>query len=123
MNATTTLINDLREMSEDSTKVNTTHKEETKSRIEKDMADRLSLSKTLKGCIDLPGPDTHLNRQLIIIYTSHIATEHINIWDVVAIGTKQMEGFEKSWPEGFYVSLSKEVFTFASKKKTGKSRQ
>ena len=28
-----------------------------------------------------------------------------------------MDEFEKSWPEGFYVSLSKEVFTFASKKK------
>ena len=27
-----------------------------------------------------------------------------------------MEEFEKFWPEGFYDSLSMEVFTFASKK-------
>ena len=90
MNTAISLINDLREMSEDSTKVNTTHKEETKSRIEKDMADRLSLSETLRGCKDPPGPDTHPNGQLIILCTGHIATEHINIWDAVAIGTKQI---------------------------------
>ena len=35
----------------------------------------------------------------------------------MAIGTNQMEGFEKSWPEGFYASLLKEVFTIPSKKK------
>ena len=84
MNAATTMINNLREISEDSKMVNTTHKEETKSRIEKDIADWLSLSETLKGCIDLPEPDTHPNGQLIIICTGHIAIEHINIWAAMA---------------------------------------
>ena len=110
MNAATTLINDLRDMSEDSLKVHISHKEEANSRIKKDMADRLSLRETLKGCIDPLDPDTHPNGQLINICTGLIAPEHVNVWDAVAIGTKQMEEFEKSWPDGFYNSLLKGNF-------------
>ena len=110
-------------MSEDSTKVSTTtHKEETKSRIEKDMADRLSLRETLKGYIDPLEPDTHPNGQLINICSGHIATEHINVWNAVAIGTKQMGEFEKSWPEGF-TTVFQRKFSHLPLRKACKIRQ
>lgn len=116
-NASTTLINDLRDMTEDSRKVETSHKEEAQGRMKKDSEDRLSLRETLRSCIDPLDPETHPEEKLLNIVTGHLAPEYVNVWDAVSIGKKQMETFEKSWPEGFYNPLSKEVFTFASKKK------
>ena len=48
-NAFTTLINDLRDMTEDSRKTEATHKEDSKVRMNKDLEDRLSIRETLRG--------------------------------------------------------------------------
>ena len=117
MNAFTTLINDLQNMSDDTPKVNNTHKEEKKSTIEKDLADRLSLRTTLNGCMDLLDLTSHQNGQFINICTGRIAPENVNIWNAVAIRTDQMNQFKKYWPEGFHGTLSKRVITFAYKKR------
>ena len=47
MNAATTLVNDLRNMSRDAHDVQMSHKEEAKSRIERDSRDRTSLREIL----------------------------------------------------------------------------
>ena len=116
-NASQTLINDLRAMTEESSKIDMTHKEEAQGRMKMDLEDRLSLRDTLHGCIDPLDPETHPEGKLINIVTGHIAPDYINVWDAVSIGQNQMDAFEKSWPEGFYDTLSKEVSTFATKKK------
>ena len=67
--------------------------------------------------IDPLAPDTHPDGQLVNIVTGQIAQENVNVWNAVTIGTNQLEAYEKSWPDGFYQPISKEVFTFMSKKR------
>ena len=85
--------------------------------MKKDLEDRLTLRETLQGCVDPLDPETHPEGKLINIVIGHIDPDYINVWEAVSIGQNQMEAFEKSWPEGFYGTLSKEVSTFAAKKK------
>ena len=95
-NASQTLINDLRAMTEDSSKVSMAHKEEANWRMKRDMEDRLSLRETLKSCIDPLDPDSHPDGKLLNIVTGHIAPDYVNVWNAVSIGQRQMETFEKS---------------------------
>ena len=117
MNAATTLLNDLKYMSDNAQTVQTIHKEESKARMKKDAADRESLRQTLAGCIDPLDPDTHSGGELLNICTGKIAPPDVNVHNALAIGAAQMDEFEASWPEGFYSKLSMKVVTFASKKK------
>ena len=51
------------------------------------------------------------------IVSGQVADHKVNVQDAVAIGTKQMQEFEKSWPEGFGSTISKKVKTVADSKK------
>ena len=117
LNAVTTLSNDLRNMSNTEENVEDSHKEETKSKIQSDMRDRTSLCQVLAGCIDPLEPKTHSEGRLVNICTGRIAPEDVNVWNAVAIGASQLAEFERSWPEGFYKTISKQVVTFATKKR------
>ena len=117
LNTVVTLQNDLRNMSSEEEKVKTTHKEESKSRLNDDSKDRTSLRRVLAGCIDPLQPDSHSGGQLLNICTGRIATEEVNVWNAVALGRHQMEEFERSWPGSFYNTLSKQVVTQATRKK------
>ena len=51
------------------------------------------------------------------IVTGQVADDMINVQDAVATGTKQMQEFEKGWPQGFRSTISKKVRTVSDSKK------
>jgi hypothetical protein len=71
------------------------HKEEIKARITKDGADRESIRDKLKLCIDPLAPTSH-PPNIVNIVSGQVADHKVNVQDAVAIGTKQMQEFEKS---------------------------
>ena len=92
------------------------HKEEMKARIISDGADCESIRDKLKLCIDLLDPTSH-PPTIVNIVSGQIADGTVNVQDAVAIGSKQMQEFEKSWPEGFRSTISKKVMTVSDSKK------
>ena len=64
MDATMTMIGDLKKMSGSEEVMQMTHKEELPSRINRDEDDRQSLRRTLLSCIN---PDTHVRGSLLNI--------------------------------------------------------
>ena len=86
------------------------HKEEMKARIVSDGVDRQSIRDKLKLCIDPLDPTSH-PPTIVNIVSGQVADETVNVQDAVAIGTKQMQEFEKGWPEGFRSTISKKVKT------------
>ena len=117
MDATTTLTGDLNKMSGDDANVQTTHKEETESRINRDGHDLQSLRAALQSRIDPMDPVTHAAGCLINISNGQIAQPNVNIDRALEVGREQLKQFEASWPDGFYNTLSKQVVTFADKTK------
>ncbi|CAB3980025.1 Hypothetical predicted protein [Paramuricea clavata] len=87
-----------------------------KARITKDGADQESIRDKLKLCIDPLAPTSH-PPNIVNIVSGQVADHKVNVQDAVAIGTKQMQEFEKSWPEGFGSTISKKVKTVADSKK------
>ena len=92
------------------------HKEEMKARITKDGVDQKSIRDKLKLCIDSVAPTSH-PPNIVNIVSGQVADHKVNVQDAVAIGTKQMQEFEKRWPEGFGSTISKKVKTVADSKK------
>ena len=91
-------------------------KEEMKARIASDGADRQSIQNKLKLCIDPLDPSSH-PPTIVNIVSCQVADDTVNVHDAVAIGTKQMQEFEKGWPEGFRSTISKKVKTVSDSKK------
>ena len=92
------------------------HKEEMKARIASDGADRQSIQNKLKLCIDPLDPSSH-PPTIVNIVSGQVADDTVNVHDAVAIGTKQMQEFEKGWSEGFRSTISKKVKTVSDSKK------
>ena len=116
MDATMTLTGDLKKMSGDDANVQTTHKEEAESRINRNGHDRQSLRAALESRIDPMDPVTHAAGCLINISNDQIAQPNFNADRALEIGREQMKQFEASYPDGFYNTLSKQVVTFAERK-------
>ena len=117
MDATTTLTCDLNKMSGDDANVQPTHKEEAESRINRDGHYRQPLRAALESSIDPMDPVTHAAGCLINISNGQIAQPNVNVDRALEIGREQLKQFEASWPDGFYNTLSKQVVTFAERKK------
>ena len=117
MDAIMTLTGDLKKMSGDDENVQTTHKEESPSRIRRDGIDRQSLRAALGSRIDPMDPVTHVAGCLLNISNGQIAKPDVNVDRALDVGSEQLTQFEASWPDGFYNKLSKQVVTFAEKKK------
>ena len=117
MDATMTLTCDLKKMSGDDANVQTTYKKEAESRINRDGHDRQSLLAALESRIDSMDPVTHAAGCLINISIGQIAQPNFNVDRALEIGREQLKQFEASWPDGFYNTLSKQVVTFAERKK------
>ena len=111
------ITGDLRKMSGDDENVLTTHKEESPSRIRRDGIDRQSPRAALESRIDPMDPVTHLAGCLLNISNGQIAKPDVNVDRALHVGSEQLTQFEASWPEGFHNKLSKQVVTFAEKKK------
>ena len=117
MDATMTLTGDLKKMSGDDANVQTTHNEEAESRINRDGHDRQSLRAALESRIDPMYPVTHAAGCLINISNGQIAQPNVNVDRALEVGREQLKQFEALWPAGFYNTLSKQVVTFAERKK------
>ena len=117
MNATMTMTGDLKNMSVSEELVQMTHKEESPSHINRDGDDSQSLSRTLLSCINPMDPDTHVTGSVLNIWSGQVEQPNVNVGRALDTGAEQMMQFERSWPEGFYTSLSNEVVTFFTKKK------
>ena len=119
-----TLTDDLKKMSGDDDKVQMTHKKESPSRIVQDGHDRQSLRdrQSLQSRVDPMDPVTHVAGCFLNISSGQLAQPNVNVDRAMERGAEQLIQFEASWPEGFYSSLSKQVITFAEKKKTSLSR-
>ena len=92
------------------------HKEEMKARTASDGADRQSIQDKLKLCIDPLDPTSH-PPSIVNIVSGQVADNTVNVQDAVVIGTKQMQEFEKGWPEGFRSTISKKVKNVSDNKK------
>ena len=82
------LLNDLNDMRNKNTvPIQTTHKEESPSRIQSDMKDRCGLRNKLELCIDPLNPELHPKEGIVNIVTGEITKEaSVNIDQVVKIG-------------------------------------
>ena len=101
MDAIMTLTGDLRKMSGDDENVQTTHKEESPSRIRRDGIDRQSLRAALESRIDPMDPVTHVAGCLLNISNGQRAKPDVNVDRALEVGSEQLTQFEASWSEGF----------------------
>ena len=62
-------------------------------------------------------PVTHAAGCLINISNDQIAQPNVNVDRELEVGREQLKQFEASWPDRFYNTLSKQVVTFAERKK------
>ncbi len=92
-----TLTGDLKKMSGDDANVQTTHKEETESRINRDGHDRQSLRAALESRIDPMDPVTHAAGCLLNISNGQIAQPNVNIDRALEVCREQLKRFEVSW--------------------------
>ena len=80
-----------------------THKEESKSRMQADAADRNVIREKLEQCITPLAINSETDsQQLVNIVSRRVVPAIVNIDNAVDIGTKQIEVAEKTWPVGFY---------------------
>ena len=117
MNATMTLTGDLKKMTGDEETLQTTHKEESPSRIRRDGDDCRSLQAALASRVDPMDPATHEPGCLLNISNGQIAQPNVNVDRALEVGQEQLTQFEASWPNGFYDPISKKVVTLSEKKK------
>ena len=117
MDETVTLTGDLKKMSGDDANVQTTHKEEAGTRINRYGHDRQSLRAALEPRIDQMDPVTPAAGCLINISNGQIAQPNVNVDRALEVGREQLKQFEAPWPDGFCSTLSEQVATFAERKK------
>lgn len=100
-----------------SNKVTTTHKEETKSRIESDAVDREKLKTTLSTFIDPLDPTSH-PVGVVNIANGLVSPSNVNVDNSLKIGQQQMNEFESGWPASFHGTLKKHIITMPANKKS-----
>ena len=107
-------ISEMEDDASEATRVQLYHKEEAKARIREDTKDRIGLRRKLEVCMDPMKSEDHPDGSLVNIVSGKIAPASVNIDSAVKIGEEMLEEFEKSWPEGFYSTISKKVETMAA---------
>ena len=118
MDAVMTLTGDLKRMGDyDEKESKDEHKEELKSRINQDGEDRRAIREVLATFIDPLDPESHCGGALLNIVSGKLANPEVNVDNAVDIGHTMLTEFESSLPEGFHAPISKQVATFAEKKK------
>eukprot|EP00745_Piridium_sociabile_P037812 TRINITY_DN68984_c0_g1_i6.p1 TRINITY_DN68984_c0_g1~~TRINITY_DN68984_c0_g1_i6.p1 ORF type:complete len:1121 (+),score=248.01 TRINITY_DN68984_c0_g1_i6:81-3443(+) len=118
MDAVMTLTGDLKRMGDhDEKETQEKHKEEFPSRINQDGDDRRAIRQALATFIDPLDPESHGGGSLLNIVSGKVADPEVNVDNSIDLGKVMLTEFESSWPEGFQASISKQVVTFAEKKK------
>ncbi len=108
---------DMKEMEEEetnTTKVHLYHKEEAKARLIADAKDRDGLHQKLNTCLQPLDPNEHPGESTVNITSGKIALPTVNVDSAVRIGEAKSEDFEKTWPDGFYNTISSNVKTMAT---------
>ena len=93
------------------------HKEESKSRIKLDKADRQVLHDKLEICIDPLYENEHTKHLVNIVTGQVISYESVNVDAAYEIGTNQMNTFENGWPESFHETIHNSVKTMSTGRK------
>ena len=93
------------------------HKEESKSRIKLNKADRQVLHDKLEICIDPLYENEHTKHLVNIVTGQVISYESVNVDAAYEIGTNQMNTFENGWPESFHETIHNSVKTMSTGRK------
>ncbi len=59
-------------------------------------------------------PKQHPSRGIASIVSGKITPASVNVENAVLIGKGMMQDFEKTWPDRFYTTISKNVKTMAT---------
>ena len=111
------LESDLADMANsENTSDQTSHKEESKARINTDAHDRLGIKQKLELCLDPLDPEKHPG-DIVNIVNGRLGPSSVNVHDAVAIGKEEMLKFEKACPSGFLEPIRKMVVTMTVTKK------
>ena len=121
MHAQTTYLSELHSCSGGKISQQTTHKMESKARIDADEVDRSKLRSYLKNCIHPLDTDCHTENQLCNIVTGQIAEENVNVNKSVMNGKALMTKFTEKLPQGFRSTISSTVITMTDTKRQKKS--
>ena len=97
--------------------VMTSHKEETKARIQSDAVDREKVRATLSTFIDPFQSNSH-PVGILNIANGLVSDNNVNADSSLEIGQQQMAEFESGWPASFHGTLKKKVTTMTSNKKS-----
>ena len=92
------------------------HKEEMRSRIKADAADRTVIREKVELSIDPFDAHTEANK-IVNIVSGRVAPPAVNVDQAHDIGLQQMKTFEAALPNGFYDTISKKVITMEASKK------
>ena len=121
MHAQTTYLSELHACSGGKMTPQTTHKMESKARIDADEVDRSKLRSYLKNCIHPLDTDCHTENKLCNIVTGQIAEDNVNVNKSVLRGKELMELFIGKLPQGFRSTISSTVITMTDTKKQKKA--
>ena len=84
------------------------HKEEAKARIENDKKDREGIRQKLKECIHPLDPSVHPD-ELVNVSSGRLSSEKVNVHMAMELSLKQAIEFEKSLPESFWSSITRQI--------------
>ena len=115
--ACTHILTELSNLSKKDNVEITTHKEESKSRIQADTVDRQKLRTFMNTCIDPLDPSSHDPLVLCNIYTGEDGGEKCNVNKSIEIGNSQMKSYGDALPGGFRSTISTLVITMKKGKK------
>lgn len=111
------LVEDIVHMTDpDCDAVQEKHKEEMRSRIKADAADRTVIREKVELSIDPFDAHTEANK-IVNIVSGRVAPPAVNVDQAHDIGLQQMKRFEAALPNGFYDTISKKVITLEASKK------
>ena len=95
----------------------TDHKEEMEAKFKADAKDRNVLQDNIGLFIDPLDPDQHQDGLVNVVPTKIVVHQSVNVNNSIALGKTALKAFEKSWPIGFYATISKSVNTMAMARK------
>ena len=102
MDATMTMTGDHKKMSVDDAIVQTTHKENGVSRINRDEHDHQLLRVALESRVGSTGPVTHASGCLINISHCQIAQPNVNVDSSLQVRHGQLKQFEELYPDIYF---------------------
>ena len=98
----------------------TYNKEAMEARFKADAKDRNVLRDNIDLFIDPLDPDQHQDGLVNEVPTKIVVHQSVNVNNSIALGKTALKAFGKSWPSGFYDTISKSVNTMAMAQKNPK---